>query len=119
MGVRRRAATAPAPFSESPKREAEKKRPYNFLERSLAAAKIESFRLRDFPFKKKKKPRAEKWAGLGLVWAGRQRQRKSAAVFTPFAPSLRDVAVSLGCAQLVRRVVMTEHDIDILVPVGV
>ena len=33
--------------------------------------------------------------------------------------TLRDVAVSLGCAQLVRRVVMTEHDIDILVPVGV
>ena len=62
---------------------------------------------------------AEKWARLGLVWAGRQRQRKSAPFFTPFAPSLRDVAVSLGCAQLVRRVVMTEHDMNILVPVGV
>ena len=45
LGVRRRAATAPAPFSESLKREAEKKRPYNFLERTLAAAKIESFHL--------------------------------------------------------------------------
>ena len=58
LGVRRRAATAPAPFSESPKREAEKKRPYNFLERTLAAAKIESFHLGTFRSKRKKIPQA-------------------------------------------------------------
>ena len=113
---------------------------YNFLERSAAGAKIESLRLRDLKtrlsVRKKKAHGRTHLRGLagereregtnvslrGMIHycaVGMGRQRKSGGDCTPFAHSLCDVAVSLGCAHfVVSSYPVTEYDRNILVAVG-